>query len=138
MPAGFRPRRPFTATVRPDNHGFGGRLPLVLVTCARRRRGKPRDGRGAERGRVPDQTMATAKVRSSNIAARDALGDSAPLAARSDIADDHWSLSCGLRSVAASCRAQWSDTGSEQARMHRSVGQDELRRAYGARVRRTQ
>ena len=35
-----------------------------------------------------DPTTATAAARSSNIAAREALDDSAPLAARSDIADD--------------------------------------------------
>ena len=49
----------------------------------------------------------------------------------------HATASCGPRGVAASCSAQWSDTGSEQARMRRSVGQDELHRAHGAGVRRT-
>ena len=53
-----------------------------------------------------DPTTATATARSSNIAAREALGDSAPLAARSDIADDHRSRSCVLRPAERGCLLQ--------------------------------
>ena len=52
--------------------------------------------------------------------------------ATSPMITGHAAASCGLRSVAASCSAQWSNTGPEQTRMHRSVGRGELHRAHGA------
>ena len=83
--------------------------------------------------------VATAAACSWNTAAREALPDTTPPPLKSNIADDRRQsrASCSLRSGTAFCRADWSDTGSEQAGVRRSIELHELHRAHGARIRRT-